>query len=76
MNLKSISETTTETEENMDRSDNFPKCSCGKPVHIFSTAMGQGFCSDEHMAIAKGEVQPVPVRTYEGHGNYTKESAQ
>ena len=59
-----------------EESDNFPRCSCGKFVHIYSTVLGQGFCSEEHMAVAKGEVAPTPTKQeYVGHGEY-KESAE
>lgn len=54
-------------------SDNFPRCSCGKYVRIYSTALGQGFCSEEHYAVARGEVKPTTM-IYKGHGIYeTKE---
>lgn len=55
------------TEEN----DNFPRCSCGKYVRIYSTLLGQGFCSEEHYAVARGECRPTPAKhQYAGHGNY------
>ena len=56
-----------------EESDNFPRCSCGKYVRIYSSLLGQGFCSDEQMAIARGECKATPAMKYEGHGIYTEE---
>ena len=52
-------------------SDNFPRCSCGKLVRVYSSLLGQGFCDDgECYRIARGITQDNTVVEYKGHGVY------